>query len=155
MKYFRKHLPSLPVARFVISIAAVFVLSFSFAEAREAKQSRKFSFELSAETASALEQGVKRLKLNDSVESVVKILGKPSSDVNLFKPRLFRRSQFVARCLTYNLKLVETSAGNVNDQQILLYFDEHDLLTGIVKSGVPQPNQVPIQNNKPRIEKIL
>lgn len=156
MKYFTEKYLGFKI--FSLSALVIFMLftkSDATAAGLKPEPERKFSFRISPEEASKLELGVRRLKLNDTVERVVGILGKPSSDINFWKPRMFGSSSFVFRCLTYNVSLVEPRGGNIYDQLVLIYFDESGKLTGAELSGFSKQTETNRRNGEPAVEKVL
>lgn len=140
----------------VLSVFAGCHVSYAQAENSPQPKAIKFEFEITPERLLAIEQGVKQLKKGDPLEKAIKILGAPSTDENIYRKRTLGGGQFVARCLTYNVKLVQLSSGNIYDHKILLYFDKIGRLAAAERVGFSQSKSKALMKfGAPIVEKIL
>ena len=92
-----------------------------------------YAWQLSDEEARELIQKIKSLRYGDELDEVRNLLGKPSLDTDVFD----KKGKFIAHVLEYPMRRVRPEGGNINDQEITLYFDELDKLNELSYSAMP------------------
>ena len=115
----------------------------------------KFEYEMTQDEIEALESKVAGLKKGASLNEVMSLLGKPTSEQVLHSKPLFGKGRFVARVFTYVLKRVRAKDTNVRDHVISISFDENGKLTRIARLGYSKTSTFKIVGGVQIVEVIL
>lgn len=129
--------------------------AFAYGDDRSKKENIYFEFELSPKEVERLENGLAQLKLGDSIQKAKRLLGKPSSEGELYRKRVFGRSTFVSRYLYYNVKMVQVNGTNVRDHIIAIFFDYDGALVKAERLGYSKSGKVTDPKSFQIVEKIL
>lgn len=92
---------------------------------------KKYYFEMTKEQETVFIKNAKQISIGDSVKKVISILGKPDCDQIICKKKRGRNKKdiFIARELTYYLKIWEKGLANEKyDEFVYFYFDKNNIL---------------------------
>jgi outer membrane protein assembly factor BamE (lipoprotein component of BamABCDE complex) len=114
-----------------------------------------FEYSLSQREIDALESKLTRLSKGISLNDVTLLLGRPASDGNIYRKRIFGKSQFVGYQIVYVLKKVRVNDNNVRDHTISILFDEHGKLKRANRRGYSKTSSFKIIGGVQIVEVII
>jgi hypothetical protein len=140
----------------VVALGVVSVAGMSCSNHDEPNSRRRFPTRtdvLSLSEVQAFRQRMKLVDLGSSAERVVSQMGDPNYDDILFRKE--NSSEILGRALRYSVSRVNPSLPNIQDKEVIFFFNEKDRLTmiysnvdGIASVGVPSPNPyIPLRTN--------